>query len=252
MTIIRDFLRRRRVSRHVAAYGYTFYFHGLKVRISEDSPPGVGSALIRQKYEREEAYLIIRHLPAERAVIELGGSIGVVSALIRSRLAADVKHIVVEANPALIDFCRQNAAQGTETWTEVVNAALGYGAPVLRFAIGNNIHANHLAGANEGAARIIEVPAITLEQLVTRSGIEDGFSLVCDIEGAELDLVQNELAVLGRAGMVIMELHPGVYPGGSRDEAELHYLMQKIGFALLERVGDVCLWCKGASRTLKD
>jgi FkbM family methyltransferase len=248
MTFIRDFLRRRRVARHVAAHGYQFAFHGITVRIPEDSPPGVGNALLKQKYEREEADLIQRHLPPDIPVVELGGSIGVVSALVRSRLARGVKHVIVEANPALVDICRENAERGDASATEVVNAALGYGATVLRFALGDNIHANHLVTEGQSAKQVIEVQAITLSELVNRVDPDGDFSLVCDIEGGELDMVRNEGEVIGRAAVVIMELHPKAYPGGDADDASIGEVMRGIGFELVERINDVCMWRRGRNR----
>lgn len=245
MTIIRDLLRCYRVGRHVAAHGYRFDFHGITVRIPQDSPPGVGNALLKQKYEREEADLILRHLPVDLPVIELGGSIGVVSALIRSRLAQGVKHLIVEANPALIEICRDNAQQGDPADTEVVNAALGYGAAMLRFALGDNIHANHLATTGQATKRVIEVPAITLAELLGRMDPQGDFSLVCDIEGGELEMVRNEGAMLQRAAVVIMELHPKAYPSSAADVAAICAAMRHLGFDLVERINDVCLWHRG-------
>lgn len=242
MTFIRDFFRRRRIARHVALRGHVFDFHGLTVRIPENSPPGVGNALLRNKYEMEEAQLILRHLKSDLPVIELGGSIGVVSCLIQSRLAAGVRHLVVEANPALIDICRQNATQRPDGGADVINAALGYGETHLSFTIGANIHSNKLAKPGEQGAQIIKVPAITLSELVTRLGDVASYTLVCDIEGAELDLLNNEWDHVQKAALVIMELHPDVYPNASQDVQAIEKRMQDTGFQLAERLGDVYLW----------
>jgi len=242
MTFIRDFFRRRRISRHVALHGHVFDFHGLTVQIPEDSPPGVGNALLREKYEMEEAQLILRHLDPDLPVIELGGSIGVVSCLIQSRLAAGVRHIVVEANPALIEICRKNATQQTDRGAEVINAALGYGASHLAFAIGANIHSNRLAQPGEKGNRVIEVPAVTLSDLVGRLGDVTAFTLVCDIEGGELALLENEWEQLRKAALVIMELHPSFYPNTSVDVQAIEKRMLDAGFQQVERLGDVYLW----------
>lgn len=242
MTILRDYLRRRRVARHVAANGYWFFFNGVKVRIPEDSPPGVGNALLKKKYEREEASLISRYLPANHAVVELGGSIGVVSGLIRSRLAPGTKHIIVEANPELIEICRENAQQGDPSNTIIINAALGYGAQALRFALGDEIHSNRILAPNETAKHTIEVPATTLSEVMNSVDQEEGFSLVCDIEGAELEMIRKEAAVVARAAFVVMELHPDLYLGGTDDEREIECVMLELGFEQVERISNVCLW----------
>lgn len=242
MTVIRDFFRRRRISRHVAQHGYVFDFHGLTVRIPQDSPPGVGNALLRQKYEMEEAQLILRHLDPGLPVIELGGSIGVISCLIQSRLAAGVRHLVVEANPALIDICRQNASQQPDGGAEVINAALGYGATHLAFTIGANIHSNRLAQPGDKGERVIQVPAVTLSDLLSCLGDVAAYTLVCDIEGGELDLLENEWEQVRKAALVIMELHPNVYPKTTADVQAIEKRMQDAGFQQAERLGDVFLW----------
>lgn len=245
MSIVRDFFRRRRVARHVERHGHWFDFHGLRVRIPADSGAGVGNALLRGKYEREEAGFILKRLPNDLPVVELGGSLGVVSALIRSRLLESTPHVIVEANPALVEICRENASQGANGTTRVLNRALGYGSSVLKFAVGDSVHANHLAQEGDRAARIIEVPAITLAELLAIVGTDGKFVLVCDIEGGELDLIRNEPEALQRAAMIIMELHPGFYPDGVRTEAEILRIMGEIGFRLESRNSDVCLWTRG-------
>lgn len=242
MTFIRDYFRRRRVARHIARNGYAFDFHGLSVSIPPDSPPGVGNALLRGKYEAEEAAFVLHHLDPTLPVIELGGSIGVLSSLIQSRLAAGVRHVVVEANPALIDICRQNGTQRSDSHAEVINAAVGYGASHLEFAIGDNIHSNRLAKPGDVREQVIKVPAITLAELLNSLGETAGYSLVCDIEGGELDLIKNEWDQVKKAKLVIMELHPKVYPNGSGDTQMIETQMRDAGFRQAERRNDVCLW----------
>lgn len=242
MSLIRDFFRRRRISRHVARHGHLFDFHGLTVRIPEDSPPGVGNALLRRKYEMEEAQFVLTYLNPALPVIELGGSIGVVSSLVQSRLNDGVKHLVVEANPALIDICRENVTQRPDSCAEVINAALGYGATRLSFAIGENIHANRLAHVDDTGKRVIEVPAITLGELLERLGHNEGYSLVCDIEGAECDLIRKEWEQVREAELVIMELHPKVYRGGQRDAEMIKESMHAAAFIEIDHINDVYLW----------
>lgn len=228
----------------MAKHGYWFDFHGLRVRIPENSAPGVGNALLRRKYEREEASFILKRLPNHLPVIELGGSLGVVSALIRSKLLPETPHVIVEANPGLIEICRENAGEGAAGTTQVLNRALGYGASVLRFAVGDSVHASHLAATDDKRERTIEVAAVTLAELAALVASDRAFALVCDIEGGELDLVRNEQAILRNAAIVIMELHQRSYPFGATDEGEILRVMEEIGFRLEGRDSDVCLWVR--------
>lgn len=115
----RDFFRRRRLARHVARNGHRYIYHGLEVEVpgaagatTDAALLGVRNALLRQKYERDEAAMIMRHLPSGLPVIELGGSLGVVSRLLRSRLKPETPHLIVEANFDLIAICKANAEKG--------------------------------------------------------------------------------------------------------------------------------------------
>jgi len=237
--MFRDFFRRIRVSRHVARNGPVYRYHGLAVSIPRDAELSVANALLRGKYEREEAELIAAHLPNDLPVIELGGSLGVVSRLIRSRLAPHMRHLIVEANADLVGICRTNAAaEAPDGRTEVINAALFYGGPVARFRIGREPHANSLdTGAGEG--RVVEVPAVTFAELVRKIGDPPSVALVADIEGAELDLFRNDGEALRSVRIAIVELHPRDYPKRGASEREMLQLIEAAGFSVVERRADV-------------
>lgn len=246
--MFRDFFRRRRVNRHLARHGANFRYHGLPVSLEGNVDLSVANALIRGKYEREEAELILAHLPRDLPVIELGGSLGVISRLIRSRLAPGVRHLIVEANADLLATCGRNAV-GDETrqgQTEVVHAALSYGAPVARFRIGPEPHANSLdTGAGEG--RVVEVAAASLAELRERVGNPIRLALVADIEGAEFDLFSHERDALQSVEVAVVELHPRDYARRGRTERDMLDLIAEAGFALAERREDVVLLKRAAS-----
>ncbi len=239
--LFRDFFRRIRVKRHLSRHGANFQYHGLSVSFEGDVELSTANALIRGKYEREEAGLILEHLPPDLPVIELGGSLGVVSRLIRSRLAPGVKHLIVEANAELVGTCRRNASIGSAAGsTEVVNAALFYGGPVARFRIGQEPHANSLdTGAGEG--KVVEVPAVSLAELQRQIGDPPRVTLVADIEGAEFDLFSQEGEALQSVELAIVELHPRDYVRRGRSEKAMLDLIDWAGFTVVERRADVVL-----------
>jgi len=246
-TAFRDFWRRRRVRKHFARHGDVFDYHGVEVRLPADVDIAAANALIRGKYEREEAELVLKHLPRDLAVIELGGSLGVVSALVRSRLAPGVKHVVVEANPALIQTCRANAETGRGP-TEVVQAALFHDGPVARFSVGETVHSSALADAQ--ATNAIEAPAVTLAELHRRVGSPDRFSLVCDVEGAEFDMFARERTVLAYVDTAIVELHPQSYRSRGAKTEDLLANVRRSGLEIRRRINDVVLLTRNESRDL--
>jgi FkbM family methyltransferase len=237
----RDFLRRRRVARHFARNGGVFDFHGVTVRLPRDVDVAAANALVRGKYEQEEALLIAKHLPADLPVIELGGSLGVVSALIRSRLKPAVKHLIVEANPRLLDICTANAtAEGKPGATDVVHGAVYYDDPVARFGIAREVHASAVGQAGS-STETIEVQAVSLAGLFRRFGSPERFALVCDVEGAEYDLFAQETDTLRHAELAIVELHPRNYAAQGRSEADLLRHAAAAGLRVADRLADVVL-----------
>lgn len=244
MTLIRDFFRRRRVAKHVKANGWTFEYHGLRFRLPENSNATVASALLRDKYEAEEIRMIQSHVPTDKPVIELGGSLGVVSGIIGAHVDKGKPHLVVEANPHLQGICLENAsAGGPSDGLEVLERAVSYHGPKAVFELAPNPHGSGLKGdGSGGTGEIVEVPAITLKALHTKLGSPEGYSLVCDIEGGEADMVAKDGETIAKAGVVVLELHPTITPEAA---AAIPGQMDALGFKLVDRAGDVYTWTKG-------
>lgn len=245
MTLVRDFFRKRRVGKHLRTHGSVFDFHGQSVRVPEGVDVALANALIKSKYEREEAAFVMAYLPTSAPVIELGGSLGVVSALIGSRLEAGVPHLIVEANPDLFDICLENASQrGERTATEVVQAALSYEGPEVSFTLGGNEHVSRLSSTPKPmkGGRAITVRAVTLAELHARLGKPSGYSLICDIEGAEVAMVENDAEALARAGLIVMETHPAFYARGEAEADAICARVVTLGFTEIAREGNVVVF----------
>jgi len=243
MTAFRDFFRRRRVAKHVRAHGWQFDYQGLSLKLPEGTNATVASALLRGKYEAEEIRMIQTFVPKDRPVIELGGSLGVVSAIIGNHLDADTPHLVVEANPHLQDICHANATSPAKSQAlELVECAVSYGSETVVFEVAENPHASGLSLAgNAGHGTPVEVKAVTLAALHDRLGAPEGYSLICDIEGGEADMMAHDPAVVAKAGTVVMELHPTVTPDAAKAIPDQ---MAKLGFALQAQAGAVYTWVK--------
>ena len=220
--------------------GGTYPMDGVNFTMPLGSHPSPRRAVLRGDYELNERQLIAAHLPPDLPVIELGGSYGIVSHAIRKRLAPTATLVVVEANPTMIPTCRANVALGgSPDRTHVVQAALAYGDTRVRFRLTANVHTSHLVFDGATGPDIVDVPSATLDSLRRSHGLTGPFSLVCDIEGAELLLLRNDAAAMADCAMVIMETHPPVYPamGGTADEVTRR--LADLGFVPFARMGDV-------------
>lgn len=240
----RDFFRRRRVAAHVARHGDWYSYHDIAVEVPPRAGLGVRSSLLRDKYERDEAAMILKHLPADLPVIELGGSLGVISALIRSRLSPGTRHIIVEANPALVEICAGNAARKADGVCEVVSAAVHYDGATALFAVDEDIHSSMVGGKPRRGVEV-EVPAVTLSELYRRIGSPAAYCLVSDIEGAEYPVFTRDQAALAAATIAILEIHPEAWARAGGSEAAFFEACRQIGLFEIDRRADVVVLSRG-------
>jgi FkbM family methyltransferase len=203
----------------------------------------------RGNYEAAERRLVIEHLDGQLPVVELGGSFGIVSGVIGRNIGAATPQLIVEANPLLVDYCRANAMapRAPNAPVTVVNAAIAYGSgEVVEFLQSDAFLGSRLAVPGETGA--IRVPAITLSQLLAAHLPDQDYELVCDIEGAEFDLLMHDAAALKRCALAIVELHPDAFASKGSSEDAFLAMLSDAGFTLVAREENVVV----ASRRAKD
>ncbi|MGB3244322.1 MAG: FkbM family methyltransferase [Sulfitobacter sp.] len=230
------------MAKYTATHGDTYTAYGMQFDVPELVSANLRYLLAKGRpYEAEEAEYIQRTLTPGTNVLELGGSIGVVSRVIRARIGPDARHIVVEANPDLAPVCRNNAARGTAPGvTEVVQGAVAYtDAETVAFSRGITHHSGHLARAED--VDTFDAPALTLKDLSAK--LPDGpWALVCDIEGGEYDMFMKEPAA-SFSGIThgIIEIHPKEFADMGGSESAFLERVTVLGFTVLDRTADVLL-----------
>ncbi|MBW3095711.1 FkbM family methyltransferase [Pseudohoeflea coraliihabitans] len=239
--------RKLRLAIHHALNGPDFSYHGIRITVPDTVMFSLKRQLMRGMYEEAEREIIARHLDPDSPVIELGGSIGVVSAFIASRLSPRIRHRIVEANPALIDICRHNAVRARAgEGTDVVWAAVAYGAQEVAFTAGENTLGSRVAPAGEGD---ITVPTTTLAEQIAAINAGDGYTLIMDIEAMELEVLANERGALAHCRMAFIEFHPGLYAQEGRTVAEFFALAAEAGFEVFDQVDDVVALRRASGNT---
>jgi FkbM family methyltransferase len=204
--------------------------YGNRIRMPADFHVNAAAIALRL-YERAEVAMVRNFLPTDIDVVELGSSIGVVSCQIARRLRNGARLIAVEANPRLAEHTRFCLEENGLHGVEVINAAIDYGQrPEVPFS-----SPSHLMGKTGHGE--MTVPAITLGDIVRRFRLEK-FSLVADIEGAEIPLLLNDSSTLSACQMIQIEMHPTHYAGKHYSVEDVQALTQSLGFECFYRYRD--------------
>lgn len=165
----------------------------------------VRGALREGTYERKECDAVARVVQEGDTVLELGGGIGYMSTLL-SVTKKVARVVTYEANPALIPYIASVHEANDVRNVEVRNALLTAtgGAPVV-FHIRQNFLGSSLdAGTDPGS--IVESVPVEQHRLGDVLPEVAPDVLVCDIEGAEADVLPaGDWSSLRCA---IIELHP--------------------------------------------
>jgi len=207
---------------------------GCKFSIAKDRmPENVIDLLLSDLYEEPERKALRKFLDPELPVVELGACVGVVSCLTNRRLRRPEKHVVVEANPALLPLLEENRERNNCQF-EIVHAAVSHGAETITFNVDDNILASSVRADER---RGVVVSTVTLERLLDEHGFRKA-TLICDIEGAELQLVEHELKTVSeRISTIIMELHDRIV--GQEPTQRMLASLEGAGFKIVSRDGDV-------------
>lgn len=232
--MLKQLSRDLRLSLYRLRHGEKFDYHSIKVAIPDHIPFTFKRQVMQGKYEEAERRLVDLYLDPRLPVIEAGGSLGILSAYIASKLAPETPYWVIEANPDIVDICAENVKSQPRTVpVQVQNYAVAYGAETISFVKSENVHISRLGSS--ALPGNIEVAARTLGQIVSRMGAEQGYSLVMDIEGAEFDVFEKDAAALASCRLAIVEIHPHIFEQQGRNLPNFMELVSNSGMKVADR-----------------
>jgi len=209
--------------------------------VPKSAPVGAKRALSQGRYEAPERLLVRKYLPTNTPVIELGGSYGVVSNVIHRHISSDVLHVIVEANADLLPICAHNVfLAGSIETVEFLNVAIGYSPDgYLQFEVGTCHHGNKISTSNTAAVPTRMVKSMSLGDLTKRYFDNSEYSLVCDIEGGELEMLRRDGAALKNCNCLVLEIHPVVFSEMGSSVEEVEALIRAAGLTIVAREHDV-------------
>jgi FkbM family methyltransferase len=224
---------------YFALGGKSMTFHGVPVYVPKGIPWDVFKQLVRGHYEQAEQQLIAKYLNPQLPVLELGGSIGIISAYIGLVLEPTTLHTIVEANPKLIPILERNAyARDGGKFTRIINAAVSTQADSLEFSVTDDYLGNRIAEGQP--AESVSVQTINLTRL--SEGFER-YTLIMDIEGAEFDILRNDANGLSTCELAIIEVHPHYFEDrDGHSEEDFISLAHDAGMRHVETVENVLVF----------
>jgi FkbM family methyltransferase len=159
------------------------------------------------KYEKDELEFVLKYLPKELPIIELGTSLGFVA--LNAIKQTNNKIICLEANKKLISLIEDSFELNSvaSNQYQILNCALSNKKEKLYFS---DRGSNELGKLVEFSENVIE--AIQLEE-VAKLIPEQEYVLISDIEGAEINFLKTESHSLNKCKMMIIELHDTEYEG---------------------------------------
>lgn len=225
---------------------------GVAIQI-RDTPYTFGTRWLIKKrlYEKEERELMVRILTPGMQVIEMGGSIGILTAVMANAVGTQGRVISVEASEKLTNY--------SKTWLEKlgnVSVVTGFGFPVWK-APAIQLRKFDERGGNLGGTLIFDIAdsgklveadesLYDIQRLCMLYDFHPDV-LAVDVEGTEIIIASQAANFPASISYVLIELHDGLYKNGKQDEISIHLALLNDGFDLRERMENVCLYMRKMS-----
>ncbi len=201
---------------------------GCKFNIARVPNTPIKLELLKGRYESFERQAVRKYVKTELPVIELGGCLGVVSCISNQLLKDPRAHVVVEANPHAIPLLEENRLRNDCKFS-IVNSAIAYNEKVITFQPDRDLRGSSLA--REGDSTPVMVGTIRLKELVEEKQFAS-FTLICDIEGHECELVEHEPEIVRMADTLILETHARMI--GEEKNAIMLQKLKEMGFQIVD------------------
>lgn len=205
------------------------------------------AALFFRAYEGAELRFIRKYLKNEYDVIELGASYGVVSSQIASLLKDTGRRLIcVEPNEHLVEPLKANLVlNGRVENCYVVNKIIDYEdseTSTTGFQLSEDILVSKKIRLENEAQNTVFIERTTLSEIIEEHKV-DRYSLVMDIEGAEIEIMLNDQNAFRQCTRIIVELHDTTFRGVDYSIDDLIHLVQtELNFQIVDGYGPVIVF----------
>ena len=206
---------------------------------------GTKKVLQQGTYEAEERVLLNGIVKPGMQVIEMGSSIGILTAIIAEKIGATGRLISVEASEKLTRYSVPWLSR--YPW---VTVCTGFAFPVwqaedVQVASFNeergNLGGTVVFGDRSSILTAASVKIYGLKTIMDKFGVVPEL-LIVDVEGSEILMLSNPLHFPDSLQYLLIELHPGMYPRKKKDAIEIIGTICKEGFEQVNAIRGVYLF----------
>ncbi len=167
--------------------------------------PRISWLLCIGDYETSEVELILKYVKKNDVVLELGGGVGLTTAVLATKTKKEVT--VVEANKQLFPIIERQVALNGGQLNFEYGCVMGFHKEELTdFHIHDEIWFSNVFTPDNISNKTVQVPVLYLDSLLNKYTPS---VLVIDIEGAEKDLFKNPLSYYPE--VIIIEIHTSYF-----------------------------------------
>jgi len=190
-------------------------------------------------YEKAEVRMIRKYYDGSMPVIELGSSIGVISSILGKMKKPEVPLFCIEANEQLIPTLTNNLLVNQVRNYQILHKAVG---PKNATSVYFSFAPSSLNSKISKTSTDFRVDTINLIDFVEDQKLND-FFLICDIEGAEIFFINEQIEFLVHCKTAVIELHNISFEGKYYSRELLNELIQsRSNLRLLEKYRHVYVY----------
>jgi FkbM family methyltransferase len=178
--------------------------NGVSMKTSDKISTNIGGSLLKGNYEHSEYILLKEHLPREDDIIELGAGIGYISCIANKLKNPNSSQVVVEANKDIVPLLTANKTLNKCDF-KTISSAYSPTKNKVQLKINKDFwSSSHIK--DEVNQYEMEVDTTDLEEILSNEDI-GRFTLICDIEGGEIELIKEVDLLEKKCQKIMIELH---------------------------------------------
>lgn len=205
--------------------GYSIELDGHSLHYPKDISVADLQDLRKGRVGKEWQNLISNQLPKNLPNIVLGAGYGLISGLAHRKLSNSARQIIVEQNSDYIELCKKNSRDDNrENGTLVLNRRVSY----QQFSAENAPSQKHRTPVAE----------TTLGLLLSEVDVDGAFSLICNIGGTELDMLEYDTDALENCHTLLATLNPGSYYKRNTRVKDVLAKLDQLGLEIVEVQGN--------------